>query len=466
MTIHLHYLEVIPILIYLIAILLLGFFTKKEADSEEDFILGGRQLTLPAFVATLVTTWYGGILGVGEFTYLYGVSNWVVFGLPYYVFALLFAAFLAPKIRSSSFLSIPDQFYENFGKTGGILGAVYTFFMTLPAPYILMVGLLLHLISGWSLWICIILGAFFSMIYVLTGGFRAVMRTDKLQFLLMFGGFALLFVVLVSRFGGISFLKESLPASHLTWNGGNSALYILTWFFIASWTFIDPGFHQRCYAAKSPQIARKGILISVGFWFGFDFLTTSTGLYARALLASQNIDPPLSFPLLGHVYLPPLLSGLFLAGLLATIMSTVDSFSLLSAITIGYDLLSKFARQPKSSTFYLKIGLFVTAVISIALAILIPSVIELWMVLGNVFIPPMLLPLISCYYPKFNPGKKWVILNLSLAFLVSFLFLILAFLQSSSLKELTFFGGIPPMYPGLLVSGLIFAIGILRKKLF
>lgn len=466
MTIHLHYLEALPILTYLIAILLLGFFTKKEALSEEDFILGGRQLTLPAFVATLVTTWYGGILGVGEFTYLYGVSNWVVFGLPYYVFALLFAFSLAPKIRSSSFLSIPDQFYKNFGKTGGVLGAVYTFFMTLPAPYILMVGLLLHLISGWSLWLCIILGAFFSMVYVLTGGFRAVVRTDKLQFALMFGGFALLFAVLVSRFGGMAFLKENLPASHLTWSGGNSALHILTWFFIASWTFIDPGFHQRCYAAQTPQIARRGILISVGFWFVFDFLTTSTGLYARALLASQNIDPPLSFPLLGHEVLPPLLSGLFLTGLLATIMSTVDSFALLSAITIGYDLIGKFLRQAKSSTFYLKVGLLITAAISIALAILIPSVIELWLVLGNVFIPPMLLPLISCYYPKFNPGKKWVILNLLLSFLVSFTFLMLAFLQSPSLGDLTFFEGIPPMYPGLLVSGLIFAIGILRKKMF
>jgi SSS family solute:Na+ symporter len=460
----LHILEIIPVVIYLISILLLGFFTKKKTDSEEDFILGGRQLTLPAFVATLVTTWYGGILGVGEFTYLYGLSNWIVFGLPYYIFALLFTFILAEKIRASSFLSIPDQFYRNFGNAGGYMGAVYTFFMTLPAPYILMVGLLLHLISGWGLWLCIILGSVFSMVYVLTGGFRSVVRTDKLQFILMFGGFAILFLVLATRFGGLSFLKQNLPPLHLTWQGGNSPEYILVWFFIASWTFIDPGFHQRCYAAKSSRVARNGILASVGFWFIFDFLTTSTGLYARALLVSQHIEPPLSFPLLGHEFLPPLLSGLFLTGLLATIMSTVDSFSLLSAITIGYDLVGKFAPKPKSSTSYLKIGLVITAMVSILLAVLVPSVVNIWLLLGNIFIPPMLLPLLACYYPKLNPGKNLVILNLTLAFLVALTFLLLSIAQSSSLKELTFFRGIPPMYPGLLTSILLFSAGIIKKR--
>ncbi|MEJ2051569.1 MAG: hypothetical protein P8Y60_17340, partial [Calditrichota bacterium] len=84
--IKLHPLEIIPILLYLALLLFIGFRKRSNLSDEEDFILGGRRLTLPAFVATLVTTWYGGILGIGEFTYRYGFSNWVVFGLPYYIF--------------------------------------------------------------------------------------------------------------------------------------------------------------------------------------------------------------------------------------------------------------------------------------------------------------------------------------------------------------------------------------------
>ncbi len=460
-----HFLEVLPILLYLAGILLLGFRRKGDAASAEEFILGGRQLTLPAFVATLVTTWYGGILGVGEFTYLYGISNWIVFGLPYYVFAVLFAIFFAPKIQAAPMMSIPDQFYHHYGRAGGVLSSIYTFFMVLPAPYVLMVGFLLHWLSGWSLWICIVIGTFFSMVYVLNGGFHAVVRTDKLQFALMFGGFALLLAVLVVTRGGPDFLRANLPETHLTWHGGNSPLYLLTWFFIAAWTFVDPGFHQRCYAAKSPAVARNGILLSVGFWFIFDFLTTSTGLYARALLPGAEVSPPLSFPLLGHTFLPPLLSGVFLAGLFATIMSTVDSFSLLAAITIGHDLLKNPAKTGRSPLANLKAGLIVTALLSILLAIAVPSVIEIWLLIGNIFIPPMLLPLIACYYPKINPGRGWVVANLALSFGAALAWLLISAARSSSLKDIVFLGGIPPMYPGLLISLLLFILGRLRNAI-
>ena len=47
-----------------------------------EYLVMGRTLALPAFVATLVSTWYGGVLGVGEYSYRYGISNWLVFGLP------------------------------------------------------------------------------------------------------------------------------------------------------------------------------------------------------------------------------------------------------------------------------------------------------------------------------------------------------------------------------------------------
>lgn len=462
MTIQLHYLEYLPILIYLILLLVIGFRKRTAQPGKEDFILGGRQLTLPAFIATLVTTWYGGILGVGEFTYLYGISNWIVFGVPYYIFAILFAIFLAPKIQPARAMSIPDQFFAHYGKPAGYLGAVFTLFMTLPAPYVLMVGLLIQVITGWSLWLCVVLGTLFSMVYVISGGFRAVVRTDKLQFLLMFAGFAMLLIVLVIRYGGISFLTGQLPRQHFTWHGGNSPAVILAWFFIASWTFIDPGFHQRCYAAKSPGVARKGILLSVLFWLVFDFLTTATGLYARALLS--DITPALSFPLLGHQFLPPLLSGLFLTALLAVIMSTVDSFSLLSAITIGYDLFRRPSPQPDATTKRIRAGLIIMALLSILLAVLIPSVIQLWFVVGNIFIAPMLLPLLACYYPGLRPGKPYVVANLVIPFLISILFLGLSVSQSSSLTNIRYWMGIPPMYPGLASSLILFGAGLFFRQ--
>lgn len=459
-TITLHPLEFLPVGLYLILLLYLGFRKKFSWLSEEDFIVGGRYLTLPAFVATLVTTWYGGILGVGEFSYLYGLSNWLVFGVPYYIFGVVFAFVLAPKIRKAELYSIPDQFFKNYGRSNGFLGAFFAFFMTLPAPYVLMLGLLISATTGLPLLLCLVLGTLFSFAYVISGGFRAVVRTDKLQFLLMFGGFAVTFLILLNRFGGIEFLRTKLPPTHLTWHGGNSWEYILVWFFIASWTFIDPGFHQRCYAAKTPAVAKKGILVSVLFWIVFDFLTTSTGLYARALLS--HIPPTLSYPILSHQVLPPLLSGIFLTGLLATIMSTIDSFTLLSAITIGHDILKKIFPQ-KNPVRYIQWGLVVTAVSSVLVAYYLPSVIQIWYVIGSLFIPPMLLPVLGSYLPVFRMTPFFVRLNLILAFSVSAAFFSYSAIQSQSLVNIRFLGNIQPMYPGLLVSLFLYGAATLVK---
>ncbi len=41
---------------------------RASSTGAMDYIVAGRRLTLPAFTASLVTTWYGGILGVGEYT--------------------------------------------------------------------------------------------------------------------------------------------------------------------------------------------------------------------------------------------------------------------------------------------------------------------------------------------------------------------------------------------------------------
>ena len=54
----LHFLEILPVAIYLLVLFVLGFRKKDAAGDQTDFILGGRQLTLPAFVATWHSSMY------------------------------------------------------------------------------------------------------------------------------------------------------------------------------------------------------------------------------------------------------------------------------------------------------------------------------------------------------------------------------------------------------------------------
>ena len=446
------------ILSYFIILLILGYkaYKNTEHKSEKDFVLANRSLSLPAFIATLVTTWYGGILGIGEFTYLYGISSWVVFGLPYYIFALLFAFFIAKKIRQEKQITIADVFYDHYGKGVGLLSSLFLLFMTSPAPYILMLAFLLQQMFDISLLISLIIGTTLSIVYVFFGGFRSVINTDKFQFVLIYGSFILLFVYLINSFGDIDFLYDNISQTHFSWFGGNAVQVIIVWFFLASWTFIDPGFHQRCAAAKSTSVAKKGIVISIAFWFLFDFMTVSTGLYAAAVL--KDINPVLSYPMLAEKILPPIIKGIFFTGLMAVIMSTIDSFTFLSAITFGRDIVWRIKNQNpnKHVNYYIKIGLIITGVISVLLAWLIPSVIKLWYVIGSLCIPPMLIPLLTGYYNKFRLSKKLtlttMLTSLSIT-LSSFLWGQLHLVDNYPAYPF----GVEPFFPGFILS-LIFYI--------
>ncbi|HEY7751905.1 MAG TPA: hypothetical protein VH917_06400, partial [Ignavibacteriaceae bacterium] len=109
-------LDLIIILFFFSAVLLIGFISGRKTQVEaNDFLLSGRRLGLFLFVAVNVSTWYGGILGVGEFTYRYGIVSWFTQGLPYYIFAFLFAIFFAKKIREASLFTIPDKLTKVYG---------------------------------------------------------------------------------------------------------------------------------------------------------------------------------------------------------------------------------------------------------------------------------------------------------------------------------------------------------------
>ena len=96
---------------------------------------------------------------------------------------------------------------------------------------------------------------------------------------------------------------------------------------------------------KSPKIAQNGILISIAIWFVFDMITLITGMFAKALLTSG--DPLFAYPRLGALVLPPLAYGFFITGLLATIMSTIDSLGFINAITFGRDILWRIQSTSK-----------------------------------------------------------------------------------------------------------------------
>ena len=284
----------------------------------------------------------------------------------------------------------------------------------------------------------------------------------------MFAGFILIVIFSADSFGTIEFISSAVPENHIKLTGGMSPTFIIVWFLIALWTFADPGFHQRCYAAKSGNVAVKGIIISIFFWALFDFLTTTTGLFSKAVIPNLN-NPILAFPLLAEKVLPSGVKGIFYAALFATILSTLNSFLFLSGTTIGRDFmyrgvvplsgtkpdLSKVGDESKLKNYTI-IGLMISGILAIILALLIPSVIEIWYTIGSLFIPAIILPVISAYYPKIRIENKFVLIEMIAAISLSSIW----FFIRSNFDTVPIIYELEPMLVGMLAALLIHSFSL------
>jgi SSS family solute:Na+ symporter len=450
------------ILLYFGAIIYLSYKKNWKKQDEEDFLLVGRKLSLPAFVATLVATWYGGFMGVGEYSYNFGISEWLIFGLPFYVFSALFAWLLASKIRLNKALTIPEAIGNVYGEKAGRISAIPIFILTSPAPYLLMFGLLFqYLTGGHGHFLLYTVGvAIFTVLYINFGGFSAVIRTDILEFILMFSGFILLFGFAWAHFGSLPTLWKTVPSSYRNFTGGRSIQYLLVWFFIALWTFVAPTFHQRTAAAKTPKTAKKGIFISIAFFALFDFLTVFSGMYGLKILGSHLSKPGMVYPYLANKILPMGIKGLFFAGILSTVMSRLEGELFLSGQTLGRDFLGKFFPD-KSNNLLTRISFSIAAIFSIFLVYIIGrSVVDLWYVIGSVMIPGLLIPVMGIYIRLFKLKKGWVLPTMIGSIAVSVVWLSLGY--SNPAKYSYSFLEIQPFYPGLLASIIFWIFG--REK--
>jgi SSS family solute:Na+ symporter len=468
------------VLLYVAALAVLAVVRgREEGSAGRQYLLAGRTLTLPAFVATLVSTWYGGVLGVGEYSYRYGLSNWVALGGPYYVTGLLFAFVLARRARASALVTVPERLLRDHGPAVGTVGALVVFVNMLPAPYLLMLGALTERVfdlDGWigagsGLAVGVALSAVFSMLVVFGGGFASVVRTNVLQFALMYGGFIVILPAALSAIGGFEAFGR-LPERYLAWDGGLGVQAVAVWYFIALQALVEPTFYQRCYAARTPDTARRGVLVSVAFWIVFDALTTATGIAARVLLPDLA-NPVEAYPALADAVLPPVLRGLFYVGLIATVMSTVESYLFVAGTTLGFDVplawrawrrgraqAEREAEEERANRRLTRLGLVIATILSIALALLAESVVALWWGIGSIVTPALLLPLVGGFFPAVRAGRRATLAAIVLAPLVAVGWMVPGWLGAGQPPL-----GVQPIFPALAVSALFHLPAVMRAAI-
>jgi SSS family solute:Na+ symporter len=182
-------------------------------------------------------------------------------------------------------------------------------------------------------------------------------------------------------------------------------------------------------------------------------------LYGLQILG--DIDQAMMvYPYLANVILPVGLKGLFFVFLLATIMSTMDSYMFISGQTLGRDFLLRYTKK-LGSIAITRLSIFISAVIGVLLIMVYPSVIDLWYVIGTVIIPGLLLPVLGIYIPRLKLQKEYVLAYMVMSSGVSLIWLILGTLYPDTPGAYAYMG-VEPFYPGLLAGLLGFFV--LEKK--
>jgi len=252
-------------------------------------------------------------------------------------------------------------------------------------------------------------------------------------------------------------LRAVLPDTMFTPLGGQRPGYVLAWYVIALQTLVEPTFFQRCFAAKTPRVARRGLFVSILFFALFDGLTTFTGMYAHALLPrlQTGVD---AYPALAELLLPAGLLGVFYAGMIATVMSTVDAFLFNAGITLSRDLLGRAGSAAASTIRGERFGLIGGSVIAAAIALMSTSVVNLWYGFGSVGTAVLLAPLLGAFFPALRPDPRFAAAGMAAAAAVASAWILGA--QQAGVPWLS----IEPVFPGLAVAFVFAAVGILVRR--
>ena len=387
------------VVIYFALLLTVGYSSKPGLNSR-DFVFSGRKLTAVPLAMTLVTTWYGAISSVGQEVSYNGITTWLYFGATYYVAAFVYSEFISSRVIDLEISSIPMAIYKYMGKISALLSVPIVLLYISPAPYLIILGNIINtsLLSPLGIdayGASVAAGSSVAMLYCLKGGFSSIVRTDRIQFILMFVGFITMVLYLVFYFDpGLSKLLQLKVARPDLFNFPGSAgwSYVVAWGFLAMITFLDPSFHQRTFASKNKNEIKKAIRLSICGWFVFDMMTIFCGLYAVSL----GVDMTSPYVSLSAFLFSSnsILHGIFIVAILSVVMSTIDSFTFLSAMVIGKDLPAILNKSYSTGT--IRKGILSTIVISLLIVGFFDNsrVVEIWFAFGSYMVASLLVPFV------------------------------------------------------------------------
>ncbi len=347
---------VAPLFIYLALVYLMAFYSNRVLSRSgnflEEYFIGSRGMGGFVLAMTLVATYTSASSFVGGPGVAYKMGlGWILLAMIQLPAAWLTLGVLGKKFaivaRRINAVTINDILHERYrSRAVVILGSLslLVFFIAAMVAQFIGGARLFEGVTGLSYNTGLIIFAVTVIIYTTIGGFRAVALTDAVQgCVMMVGTFALLFGI-IKIGGGVGNIVTDLRAidpALITPFGPRDFIsrpFILSFWILVCFGVIGlPHTAVRCFGYRDSRSMHMAIVLGtvvVGFLMLGMHLC---GAFGRAIIPDLAVGDRI-MPALIIKVLPPYMAGVFLAGPLAAIMSTIDSQLILASATIVNDL--------------------------------------------------------------------------------------------------------------------------------
>lgn len=389
------------IVFYLLLVVMLGFYFGKKHEDAEDYFLAGRSLTWPLigfslFASNMSSNSLVGLAGAG---YNDGFSvysyEWMAV-----VILIIFAVFFLPFYLKNKIFTIPEYLEKRYSYTvrayassiAVILNILVDIAATLYAG-----GVVINMIfPELSLSVIIVGLAIIAGIYTISGGLAAVVYTDAVQAIILIFGSAMITYFAWDAAGGWEEVAAITDPSHfniikpiddpnMPFPSLFTGVLIIGFYFWGTNQYIT----QRTLASKNIRQGQWGAIFAGFLKLSILFIMVFPGAFARVLYPSAGTNAegqPLATALSGELikmdaiypsllfdFLPVGMIGIVLAGLIAAMMSSLDSGLNSVSTLITMDFYQKI--NPKANTKQLmKVGRVITGIVMILAVLWAPQI--------------------------------------------------------------------------------------------
>jgi SSS family solute:Na+ symporter len=428
---------------YLIITLFIGLYAGRKTKNIKEYAIGKRDFStlilLSAIFATVVDA--SDTMGLAGNTFLLGpIFLFSYMGM--IVSRFLTAYLIAPKMGPFfGLISSGDILEKLFGLRAKTLMGLSTLIEST-----LLVGAQVLALSHISQYFfdiptefAAIIGSLFIVIYSLRGGIKSVTSTDVFQFSILIIAIPIVCGAGIIEIGGYGGLLSTINVKGLSFSNDTNMSYQAAMFISFSLPCLYPLCLQRMLMAKSPAQIKSAFIANGLLSIPFQLIVGTIGLIALILI--PDIAAEHAFPALVDKIVPIGLKGLVIAGLLAVIMSTIDSILNVGAIALSNDLvgsLVKIPLKPKTSLRLVKMSSVFIAFGATIIAMRFTSIIDLLfyvLMLGNsVYFPGYFLGILG-----FHGSKKafWIGIALGISTMIIGVFFLDMFILHVMLLAIT-----------------------------